>query len=70
MFDSSAARNSLAPEKSAGGCTAHWERTGTFVPAYRLGLCRACFNGHPILPQETLGEYNRKPSIHSRLKSK
>ena len=29
-------------------CTAHLERADMKVPAYRLGLCKRCFEGHPI----------------------
>ena len=37
-------------------CLAHWERTKRRVPAFRLGLCGACFEGKGIFPAENLGE--------------
>ena len=37
-------------------CTAHLQRAKTFVSAYRLGLCKACFDGRPIFQRETLGD--------------
>lgn len=33
-------------------CEAHLARAGTEVPAYRMGLCRSCYSGRPILERE------------------
>ncbi len=35
-------------------CTAHLERAGQKVPAYKLGLCRDCFSGKHIRPSERI----------------
>ena len=43
-------------------CTAHLQRAKTFVGAYRLGLCKACFEGRPIFQRETFGEDSPEPT--------
>lgn len=56
-------QNGSTIEERPPGCATHLERTGIYVPAYRLGLCRACFRGRSIFPSERLGE---KQALHRR----
>jgi hypothetical protein len=37
-------------------CAAHWARRGRVVRAFRLGLCRPCFDGKPLLVKPDEGE--------------
>ncbi len=44
-------------------CEAHLERTGEKLPAYKMGLCEACYRGEPIdWKKELLGghEYSER----------
>jgi hypothetical protein len=35
-----------------GSCSAHWERRGRIVPAFRVSLCRRCLLGRPLSVKE------------------
>ena len=47
-------------------CEAHLERAGVRVPAYKVGLCRDCFNGKAINPAiENVGRHP-EPTLAKR----
>jgi len=43
-------------------CSAHLSRLGVKVPAFRVGLCRACFSGEPLgVEAEAVEAGDRRP---------